>query len=169
MQNLDVLEIFAEVSIGLVGFAGVVSALGWSRLHPRIKSFRVQALLLYGIAALAGSLFPLILSRFDLGAHVLWVYSASSLLAIQLGTLIYLSLQLRPLVRAAQLPAPIALGVPTINVSSMLLLVYGLLFAGSALSAIYVVGLSTSLSLGVFHFYMLVVSIQSGDRDEKDA
>ena len=51
MPDTGALALFAEISIGLVGFTGVVSALGRSRLPPAIRSFRILALLLYSVVA----------------------------------------------------------------------------------------------------------------------
>ncbi len=42
----------------------------------------------------------------------------------------------------------------------VMLLVWGLAFARASLPAIYLVALSWTLGMGVFHFYKLVISIQ---------
>ena len=60
------LELLAELSIGLVGFAGVVSALGRSRLTDATRSFRVQALLVNGVTSLTFSIMPIVLLGYDL-------------------------------------------------------------------------------------------------------
>jgi len=169
MQDLSVLDVFAEVSIGLLGFAGVVSALGWSRLPPSTKTFRVLALLLYGVASLAGSLFPLILSRFNLEIDSVWMVSAASLLGIQIGIFFYLTTLIWRLVQNEELSSSLALVVSGMSILAMVFVAYGILFAEPLLPAIYVVGVSASLSLGVFHFFKLVISIQSDGHDNSDA
>ena len=54
-QNFDTL---AEISIALIGFAGVVGALGRSRLPSEVLSMRLRMLFASGSMALWGSLCP---------------------------------------------------------------------------------------------------------------
>ena len=59
-------EILAEISIGLIGFAGVVVALGRSALSRSTRKFHLIMLFANGAAALWGSLSPT-LARLILG------------------------------------------------------------------------------------------------------
>ena len=70
----------------------------------------------------------------------------------------------RPLVRNDQLSASLTGVIFTIFIAALLYLLYGILVDRTSLAAIYLVALFYSLSLGVFHFVVLVVSIQSGDQ-----
>ena len=164
MPDTTALELFAEISIGLVGFAGVVSALGRSRLPPATRSFRISALLFYSVVALGGSLLPIVLLNHGISAATVWLSSAVALVSAQLVMMIWAVKSIQPLRRDDQLPASIARTVLTIFTAAMIYVVYGIFFDRTSLSAIYLVGLSFSLGLGVFHFVVLVQSTQIGEQ-----
>ncbi len=163
MPDTTTLELFAEISIGLVGFAGVVSALGRSRLPAPIRSFRISALLLYSITTLGGSLLPIVLLNYRIDTTVAWVASATVLAFAQLAILAWAARVIPPLVRSGQLPAPLALTISSTYLVVTLYLLFGIFWDQTSLSAIYLLVLLCSLSFSVFHFFMLVVSIQSVD------
>ncbi len=165
MPDTTALELFAEISIGLVGFAGVVSALGRSRLPPAIRSFRISALLLYSITALGGSLLPIVLLNHGMSATSVWLSSAVVLVSAQAATMAWAARAIRTRVRDDQLSPRVVI---TIFTAAVLYVLYGIFFDRTSLAAIYLVGISFSLGLGVFHFFVLVVSIQSGDQHESD-
>ena len=165
MPDTTTLELFAEISIGLVGFAGVVSALGRSRLPAPIRSFRISALLLYSVTALGGSLFPIVLLNYGVKATAAWVASAVALVFAQLAIVAWAARVVPPLVRSRHLPTPLALVISSIYPVATLYLIYGIFWDQQSLFAIYPAVLLCSLSLSVFHFFMLVVSIQTGDQD----
>ena len=164
MPDTNALELFAEISIGLLGFAGVVAALGRSRLPPSTRRFRVTALLLYSVVALGGSVLPIVLLNHGVSATSVWLSSAITLASAQVAVMAWGVRATRPLVRDDQLSASLTGVIFTIFISALLYLLYGILVDRTSLAAIYLVALSYSLSLGVFHFVVLVVSIQSGDQ-----
>ncbi len=164
MPDTNALELFAEISIGLLGFAGVVAALGRSRLPPSTRRFRVTALLLYSVVALGGSLLPIVLFNHGVSAMSVWLSSAIVLVSAQAVVMAWGVRATQPLVRDDQLSASLAQAVFTLFIATLLYLLYGIFFDRASLAAIYLVGVSFSLSLGVFHFVVLVVSIQSGDQ-----
>ena len=166
MADTSALELFAEISIGLIGFAGVVTALGRSRLPLPTRSFRIWALLLYSIVALGGSLFPIVLSNYGLNASSVWLTSSIVLVTAQLTMLAWAAKTIPPLVRDGHLPTALAGVVFALYMLVALYLVYGILFARASLSAIYLVGIFFGLCLGVFHFFHLVISVPMGDRDD---
>lgn len=168
MSDTSALELFAEISIGLVGFAGVVSALGHSRLPPAIRSFRISALLLYSVVALGGSLLPIVLLKHEVSTMSAWLFSAVALAAAQVAILVWAAIAVAPLMRDDLLPSLIARVVFTILGAATLYLLYGILFDRSLLAAIYLAGIFVTLGLGVFHFVVLVQSIQAGDRAGND-
>ncbi len=165
MPDTTALELFAEISIGLVGFAGVVSALGRSRLPPAIRSFRISALLLYSMTALGGSLLPIVLLNHGISAMSVWLSSAVVLVSAQAATMAWAARAIRTRVRDDQLSPRVVI---TIFTAVILYVLYGIFFDRTSLAAIYLVGISFSLGLGVLHFFVLVVSIQSGDQHESD-
>ena len=164
MPDTTALELFAEISIGLLGFAGVVSALGRSRLPPPTRTFRITALLLYSVVALGGPLLPIVLFNHGLSAMSVWLSSAIVLASAQAVVMAWGVRATQQLVRDDQLSASLAQVVFTIFIAAVLYLLYGIFFDRASLAAIYLVGVSFSLGLGVFHFVVLVVSIQSGDQ-----
>ena len=163
MPDTGARELFAEISIGLVGFTGVVSALGRSRLPPAIRSFRILALLLYSVVALGGSLLPIVLLNHGLSTMTTWLVSAVSLVVAQIAIMVWAAVAVAPLLRDGLLPNYIARVVFTIFGVVVLYLLYGIVFDRSSLAGIYLVGISVSLALGVFHFVVLVQSVRSGD------
>ena len=154
------LELFAELSIGLVGFAGVVSALGKSQLHIGVRMFRIRALLLYSATSLFASIFPIV--SFSFGIENTSVLMAATILMILgfIGILFWFGRTARPLTDAGHLPVALARSLGALGVVVILLLCSGLLLFPSQLSSNYLVGLSWILMMGVFHFCMLVLSIQ---------
>ena len=163
MPDTGALELCAEISIGLVGFTGVVSALGRSRLPPAIRSFRILALLLYSVVALGGSLLPIVLLNHGISTMTTWLVSAVSLVVAQIAIMVWAAIAVAPLLRDGLLPTLVARVVFTIFGLVVLYLLYGIVFDRSSLAGIYLVGVSVSLALGVFHFVVLVQSVRSRD------
>jgi len=159
------LETFAELSIGLIGFAGVVSALGKSRLHIETRSFRIMALLLYSVTALLGSVLPIVLFSFELDPPEAWIISSIVFALVYAGIIVWGSFRLRRLALGGHIPAFMALALWSIGVLVVLSLIYALLFAASSLHSFYLAAVSWALGMGVFHFCMLVVSIQVQDEN----
>ena len=165
MTDPGTLETFAELSIGLIGFAGVVSALGKSRLHIETRSFRIMALLLYSVTALLGSVLPIVLFSSELDPPETWIISSIVFALVSAGILVWGSLRLRRLALGGHIPAFMALALWSIGVLVVIGLIYALLFATSSLHSFYLAAVSWALGMGVFHFCMLVVSIQVQDEN----
>ena len=165
MTDPGTLETFAELSIGLIGFAGVVSALGKSRLHIETRSFRIKALLLYSVTALLGSLLPIVLLSSELDPPGTWVISSIVFVLVCAGILIWGAYRLRRLALGGHIPAFMALALWSIGALVVIGLIYALLFATSSLHSVYLFGVAWALGMGVFHFCMLVVSIQLQDEN----
>ncbi len=97
-----------------------------------------------------------------------WVVSAVALVAAQIAIMVWAAVAVVPLFRDGLLPSLIARVVFTIVGVVVLYLLYGIVFDRSSLAGIYLVGIFLLPALGVFHFVVLVRSIQSGDRAEND-
>jgi hypothetical protein len=160
---VSALELVAEISIGLIGFAGVVATFARSRMPPAVRSFRVTALMLNGATALIGSLLPIVLLNYGITPSATWVAAGGVVIAWQAAVLAWAAATLRELFRNGQIPRKVTLVVLSLASMVLLYLVYGTLFDHVALPAIYLAVLAFSLMLGLFHFLMLVVSIQSVD------
>ena len=157
---METLETFAELSIGLIGFAGVVSALGRSKLNVRVRSFRVNSLLKYSATVLFASIFPIVLGSYDLDLERVWFISTVMLAVTILLGQIHTMMTYSDILFSDPFFRKIAIIGFTIGVVVFMYLIYGLIFQGEDLRSIYLVGLSSVLALGVFHFCMLVSSIQ---------
>ena len=158
-MDTSTLELFAELSIGLIGFAGVVSALGKSRLHVDVRTFRIRALLLYSATALITSIFPLVAAGFSPESRSVLVVSTVVMILGFLGILFWFGRTAQPLTDRGHLPVSLARGLGMLGIFVILLLCGGLVFP-SLQGPLYLVGLSWILMMGVFHFCMLVLSIQ---------
>ena len=90
-----------------------------------------------------------------------WLVSAVALVAAQIAVMVWAAIAVAPLLRDGLLPSLMAGVVFTIFGLVVLYLLYGIVFDQSSLAGIYLVGISVSLSLGVFHFVVLVQSIRS--------
>ncbi len=163
MADTNALELYAEISIGLIGFAGVVAALGRSRLPAPTRRFRISALLLYGVVALAGSLLPIVLLGHGLAVTHAWLASAIALVSAQITLMAWAVRQTRPLLSDGLLAPLLTRTVFAIFLGATLYLLYGITFDRTALPGIYLVGLSFTLGLGVFHFVLLVTSVHAAD------
>ena len=154
------LELFAELAIGLIGFAGVVSALGRSRLSVETVSFRFRALLTNGITALVFSILPLVLAAHGVSAKILWTVATVLLGISQICMMIWAARSVQPI---SQEEIPIALRntMFTLMAIAVLYEAYGTIFQPDSLSGVYLVGLSASFGLGLFHFCLLVLAVRT--------
>ena len=153
------LELFAELSIGLVGFAGVISVLGRSRLSPETRSFRIGALLLNSVTALVFSILPLLVSAHGLSGDVQWTIATILLVFAQVGTIVWSARRVTSL-SSEEVPNLIRTVMFSLMTLTILYEIYGVVFDIASLSAIYVVGVAVSFGIGLFHFCILVLSIQ---------
>ena len=160
MNSLDTLELLAEISIGLIGFAGVVTALGRSKLTIEIRAFRTRALLMNSALALFGSLLPVILFGTALSESTVWISSSITLAIAMTAALVWAAFSLRHLLDQAGLPAFVTISIITLTFFVLIHLLYSALFASHSLAHIYPVAVFWSLALGTFHFCMLVISIE---------
>lgn len=158
------LELIAEMSIALVGFAGVVSALGRSRMSVATLSFRIHALLLNGVTAVVFSVLPIVLAVHGLSETLLWTVVAILLGITQICTLIWAARRVSTLTDD-EVPTVVRHIVFTIMTLVVLYLSYGVGTQSEWLSAIYLVCLSASFCVGLLHFCFLVTSIQSSAKE----
>jgi hypothetical protein len=161
--GISALELVAEISIGLIGFAGVVATLARSRMPPAVRSFRITALMLNGATALIGSLLPIVLLNYGIASSTTWVAAGGVVIVWQAAVITWAAGTLRGLFRIGQIPRNLTLVVLSLASLVLAYLVYGTLFDHESLPAIYLAVLAFALVLGLFHFLMLVVSIQAAD------
>ena len=157
---MDTLNLYAELAIGLLGFSGVVSALGKSRLDIGVREFRVAALLTYSAMTLLTSLFPLILAAYQFEHGTTWMISTIVLMLLMpvgpISTARRYShiLNTDPFLKFIRVPIFLMLGTVWFYLG------YGVVLNSDNLNAIYLVGVSYLLLMGVFHFCLLVSSIR---------
>ena len=157
---METLELLAELSVGLLGFSGVVSALGRSKLDVKIREFRVMALLGYSSTALIAALVPLLIANYNVATNVLWMVS---------GLFLFVLMPVFPVVTVAKYSSTLnsdpflrRVGPPIVIVLFLvwLYLGYGILVGHEMLGAIYTLGVTYLLVMAVFHFCMLVSSVR---------
>jgi hypothetical protein len=154
------LELFAELSIGLLGFTGVVSALGKSRLTTELRAFRVSALLRFGSTSLVASILPIVLGSYGLMEQTVWFVSSLVLVSAIAGISVWGFISNSRLLTSTMQLRVLASLVFTIVLGISAYLIYGLIYLPENMASIYLVSLTTMLGLGVYHFCMLVASIQ---------
>ena len=164
-MDLSPLELLAELSIGLVGFAGVVSALGSSRLTDATRTFRIQALLVNGVTSLTFSILPIILFSYDFNENSVWTISALCLVTTQALILGWSVRRVNPVTQDVQILLVIRMTIALMLLAVIIYLLYGIIMQVNFLASIYLVGVTASFGLGMFHFCVLVISIQSSAND----
>ena len=158
------LELFAELSIALLGFAGVVSALGRSRLSAEVRSFRIGALLINSVTALIFSILPILISAHGFSENVQWTVSTILLGIAQVSTIAWSTRQVRSLSNA-EVPNSLRVVMFSLITLAILYEFYGVIFQVDYLAAIYIVGLAVSFIIGLVHFCILIVSIQNSTKN----
>ncbi len=161
--DTSALELIAEISIGLIGFAGIVAVLSRSRLPPAVRSFRITALMMNGVLALIGALLPIIFLKYAVSPQVAWIAAAGVLVLMWSVVVLWAARVTASLIRNSEIPRNLTYVVLTLAAFVWLYLLYGTLFNVEALPAIYLVVLVSSIVLSLFHFVMLVLSVQSDD------
>jgi hypothetical protein len=154
------LELFAELSIGLLGFTGVVSALGRSSLSTEVRTFRISALLRFSSTSLLGAILPIVLASYSLKEGTVWFASSLVLVAAIFSIVFWGFVSNAKLLTSTKLLKVLAFLVASIILTVTAYLLYGLVLRPDNLGSIYLVALSTMFGLGVYHFCMLVASIQ---------
>ena len=159
-MDFGIFELLAELSIGLLGFTGVVSALGRSRLTAEVRAFRVGALVSYSSTSLLGSILPIVLVNQSLEEKTVWFVSSLIFVAAILGIAVWAFIFKAKLLASTRLLKTLAFLVFSIVIAVSSYLIYGLIFLPDSLGSIYLVALATIFGLGVYHFCMLVSSIK---------
>ena len=157
---METLSLFAELAIGLLGFSGVVSALGRSKLPVAVREFRVVALLVYSAMTCLASLLPIVLMSYQFELSLTWMMSGTALMVLLLFVPLITALRFTSVLSTDTSLRVIRVPVYVLLVTVWVYLGYGLLFNLENLQAIYLVGVSYLLAMGIFHFCMLVSSIQ---------
>ena len=153
----DSFQILAEISVGLIGFSGVVVALGYSKLSGQEQSLRLNLLFLSGATALWGGLTPTLAGFMSHGGG--WVLSGVLFIPVLLGVNIYAWRNLYRLTRAgglSTLPAIFYVVTP-LTVFAPLWVLYSLFLEHKQIAAAQFFATTVILFLGVYHFYVLTV------------
>ena len=160
-------EILAEVSIGLIGFAGVVVALGRADLSRSAQKFHLTMLFANGVAALWGSLSPTI-ARLILGMESSYIALASLMyLPVFAFVNIYAHRIIFRFYSTSKDTSPLlAYAVAFIITSSFMYMAVALIAYPVQIAASMYTSISLLLFLGLSHFYDLVTAIPRGGRDD---
>jgi hypothetical protein len=162
IDEADLLQTIAQISLAFAGFAGVVAAFSKFRLAPEAAIFRVRLMVVIALAILLFSLFPFLPPKFGVTELATWRLSAFLLSIVVLIIAFWSWRHLKPLYQAGLLKTQ---KITVVWYSAGALLCVGLLGSaaglfGSLASAIYVTGLFFSLALCSFYFVMLMIAVE---------
>lgn len=168
MLNLkDFYQIFAELSVALAGFAGVVGAFSKFRVVAEAITLRVRFLVTVALTVLIGSLLPPVLTTLRV-SEIITIRVSAFILAICISLVaVWGWRKLRPLQRAGLIRTQIgtaimyAIGCPFII--ALLIVAAG----GLAIHAakIYLGALFMGIVSCCWYFILLIFSIDIGQRD----
>ncbi len=158
MSSPGSFEVLAELSIALVGFAGVVVVLGRSSLPGAARRFRLVLLFANGSTALWGALTPS-LSALLVQGEPSWRLAGMLYLPLVLAINGYAWRNFFLFQRDGQrLPMVFYVATPLI-VGSLLYLAGSLLLLPSQIPAAQFLSVVLLLFLGLYHFFILTTSI----------
>ena len=159
-------EILAEISIGLIGFAGVVVALGRSALSRAAQRFHLVMLFANGAAAMWGSLSP------TLAGLMLGLDSSYMVLAciMYLPTFIFVNIYawriiLRFYSVSEATPTAWTYTSFLISVASLFYMSAAVIMYPSQIAPSLYASISLLLFMGLSHFFALVTAIPKEARD----
>ena len=131
-----------------------------SRLSTGTRYFRINALLRNSVTALVFSVLPLLVAAHGVSGPLLWTVSLSLLGVAQLATITWSAKQVQPL-SFEEVPYLLRAVMFSLVTISILYELYVIVFQPEFLTAIYTVGVAVSFIVGLVHFCLLVVSIQT--------
>ena len=154
----EILDVLAEIFIALVGFSGVVIALGRSKIPEEAREFRIKALLFSGSVGLGGALLPGVLIEFT---SDIWRFCAAALAIFMVINLIWALRRLVPMKRQGLAP-PMTFWLVTIVTLSLIcgLVVSVILPSILPPTSAYVAALAWHVYLAMNHFARLILAVR---------
>ena len=161
VHSPDSFSVLAEISIALIGFAGVVVALGRSKLAKAEQEFRLRLLFVNGATSLWGGLTPTVASLV-IPNHQ-WLLSGLLFAPVLLTVNIYAWFNFFRLIRARSIMPIVFYVVTPFSLVALLWLLYGMLFDRGQIPGAQFIASTLVLFLGVYHFFVLTISGASSD------
>lgn len=160
----DFYEIFAELSVALAGFAGVVGSFSKFRVVPEAVSLRVRFLVSVALTVLVGSLLPPVLMAVGL-PEMIAIRVCALVFAICITVMaVWAWPKLKPLQRAGliktQVPTKIMYAVACPYVVALLIVAAG--GFGIYAPSIYLGALFLGIASCCWYFILLIFSIDIG-------
>ena len=150
MNNLSILEVFAELAIAIVGFSGIVVALQFARLSSDpLTRIRLSVLFGYGFGGILWSILPRILLATDIDEVSIWRFSSLGFVAMMVFFAVYRVYQTRKAANKNFLGAFFSVAALT----QMAILGVNVYFATAVL---LMIALLTNLSIGIYLFSQLL-------------
>ena len=163
MDSSQSFEFLAEVSIALVGFAGVVVALARAKLHYLALRLRLTLLFINGSTALWGSLTPTISSISTPETNTQIFIAGLMYMPVLMAVNVYAWVQFATLIRNNEIvPRTFYILTPFI-VASLIYLVVSLVALPNHIQLAHFISIVIMLFLGLYHFYILTTSIMSNE------
>ena len=166
MDNIQSFDVLAEISIALIGFAGVVVALGRSSLPREALRFRLVLLFVNGATALWGGLTPAIASMFVLESTTVPLLAGTLYLPALIGVNGYAWVQFVSLIRRRQvLPRAFYFVTPPV-MASLLYLIVALVWLTEHIMLAHFTSVVFMLFLGLYHFFVLTIGVLGDDHTD---
>ena len=165
MVESEILLTIAEVAVAFAGFASLVGVLGQrsSRADPRVLGTRMRAMILFSLLAVAFSLVPFVLYRYELDESSVWRFSSGLFLLGFLAVGVWLA---RAVTRLRGLDLPIRPVAPfigavlfvSVTTGTILLALNTVFVAPRLMPAVYLTSLGVCLFLSGLPFSLIVFS-----------
>jgi hypothetical protein len=153
----DVFASLTEVCIAIIGFAGVVAALGKSQLPINVRSTRIKALLFASSVGLVGSLLPAFLTQFPIP---LWQTSAGLLALCIWFNAVWARKEISKLHRTGY-TSPVVYWFFNIGTGLMIIsLAFAAYLDSASIIGIYLMGIGWQVLLAMNHFFRLIIAVQ---------
>lgn len=157
-------EILAEIAIGMIGFAGVVVAIGKTKLDGAEQTVRLRLLFLNGVVALWGGLSPSI-AVYAFGPDS-WRISGSLFLLAFCAIIVYAHhLTFRRYSTELRAGHLISKSIAVLLILEFAYLSTALIFFPAQIASAQYLGVLLLLFLGLYHFFALAMGRADQDMD----
>jgi|OM-RGC.v1.023193261 hypothetical protein len=159
MFEMGRFEILAELSVAVLGFSGLLIALGHDRISDSLAVTRIRALLYTASASLVASVLPLLNLYLPVAAVFL-------LLALLMHTIWICVYWLRAIHVSTSKWVGVIFMLAALPISAWL--VFSLLNQGASLGAAYIAGIGYFLLTSIYNFarYLLLSLSEAGNQSD---
>jgi len=166
LNDIQSFDVLAEIAIALIGFAGVVVALGRSSLPVETLRFRLVLLFVNGSIALWGGLTPAIASLYVVESTNAPLLAGALYLPALIGVNVYAWIRFVSMMRSGQeLPRAFYFVTPAV-MASLFYLIVALVWLTEHIEFAHFTSVVFMLFLGLYHFFVLTMAVLADDRTD---